>query len=147
MPKENELTDNVESMLKDRGYTTLREVIPIECEKWEYPYRVDLIFYKDPNEATAVEFKDASLRSGGKIARAFEQIQKYRTLHYKNINIKKWCICPSFGYSDQYVDRMTFVMVSDFTQKFLNRFDICLMLIEDKEIIIDRNTPRRDEVE
>jgi hypothetical protein len=144
--QEQEKTDKVESFLKSRGYTTQRETIPIECEKWEYPYKVDLIFYKNPNDAIGVEFKDASLRSGGKIAQAFQQVQQYRKLNYRGIKVTKWCICPSFGNNDGGLDGFMYTVVQDFVQKFINYFEIGYFWTDFNQIIIDSFTKGRIDI-
>jgi len=141
MIKKSEIlkTNYIESLLKEKGYTTLREVIPIECEKWERPYRVDLIFYKNPDEAVAVEFKDASLRSGGKIAEAYLQIEKYRKLKYKDLKIIEWCIFPSFYTPDEetHGNGESMLIVHDFVEYFFRKLNISYMWEHKKELYIN----------
>lgn len=95
MNEEEEFVNQIEKCLKENGCQTWREIIPDECKNWSLPYRVDLIFFRDDFGYIGVEAKDTNtLRSGGRIAKAVEQINtKYKNKTYFNgITINKWSI-------------------------------------------------------
>ena len=92
---EENLVLEIERCLKENGCTTWREVVPDNCENWNLPYRVDLIFYRDDFGFVGIEAKNTNtIRSGGKIAKAIEQINdKYRNqTYFKGNLIEKWGI-------------------------------------------------------
>ena len=86
---EKSYMDDLEDFLKKYGFETWREVCPDNSR-----LRVDLIFYRNEFGFIAVEGKNLnSLRQGGKIAKAINQINKYKELTFFNgIKIPKWCL-------------------------------------------------------
>jgi len=91
---ESQYLNKIQKVLEENNCKVWREVIPDQHKNREYPYRIDLIFYRDDLGYIAVEGKNThSLRQGSIFAKAILQIQKYRNLTYfdgKNIN--KWCV-------------------------------------------------------
>lgn len=92
---EEDFVNEVEQCLKQNGCQTWREVIPDQCEKWEMPYRVDLIFYRNDIGFIGVEAKNTNtLGAGGKIYNAIKQIdEKYRNkTYFKGNMIERWAL-------------------------------------------------------
>ncbi len=92
---EQSFVDEVEQCLKDNGCQTWREVIPDQCQDWEMPYKVDLIFYKDEFGYVGVEAKNTNtLGAGARIYNAIKQIdEKYRNkTYFKGNIIEKWAL-------------------------------------------------------
>jgi hypothetical protein len=138
--------DEIESFLKEKGYKTWREVIPDQCEGWEKPYRVDLVFYNEKYGYIGVEAKYLNtLGQGGIIAQAFEQIKKYRTYTYFKGNlISRWCIAPRFEYREFGDAERTIC----FIKTFLNYYDVSFLEFKKysnkdyNRIVIDALTPK-----
>jgi len=114
---EKEYLDKIENFLRHNNCKTWREVIPDDCEFWEKPYRVDLVFYRDDFGFIGVEAKEINtLGSGGIIAQAFEQLKNYREFTYfKGNRLNRWC--------------MTFA-ISKMNQEFLNKNMVTLTFIK-----------------
>jgi len=92
---EGEFLDEVEKCFKENGFKTWREEIPDKCKGWEYPYKADLIVWREDVGYIGVEGKNTNtLRSGGKFAKAIKQInEKYRpNTFFNGILIKKWAV-------------------------------------------------------
>ena len=89
---EIEFVNDLENFLKDAGFKTFREVVPNQHQDGrEYPFKVDLIFWKEGLGYFAVEVKNCSIRSGGEIGKAIEQILKYRDMTYfDGVKIPNW---------------------------------------------------------
>ena len=92
---EQSFVDEVEQCLKDNGCQTWREVVPDQCEGWDMPYRVDLIFYRDDFGYVGVEAKNTNtLGAGARIYNAIKQIdEKYRNkTYFKGNLIERWTL-------------------------------------------------------
>ena len=127
---EKEYVNKIELFLNNNNFKTWREVIPIECQKWEKPYRIDLIFYKKDLGYFAVEAKYLNtLGQGGKVAGALEQIKKYRNLTYfNNIKIKEWSIVLHHNVYDNMDD----MIITRFIKHFLNYYNVGLLDFQEK---------------
>jgi len=126
---EEKFIDIVEKCLVENGCKTWREVIPDNCKKWDKPYRVDLIFYRDDFGYIGAEGKNINtLGQGGVISGAVDQIQnKYRNQTYFNGNfIEKWCLLVPTEASQYNKNSMDRVVV--FLRHFLKkRYNILLL--------------------
>ena len=72
---EEDFVNEVEQCLKDNSCQTWREVVPDSCEKWDMPFRVDLIFYRNDFGFVGIEAKNLNtLGAGGRIYDAIKQI-------------------------------------------------------------------------
>lgn len=91
---EEQFVNELEINLNKLNYKTWREVIPCECDKWNKPYRVDLIVWHPTFGFIGIEAKNThSLRQGAILAQAVRQIEIYKKLHFFNgIKINRWCI-------------------------------------------------------
>ena len=127
--------NEVENCLKENGCETWREVIPDSCENWEKPYRVDLIFHRNDIGFIGVEGKNTNtLRSGGEIAKAVEQInKKYKNqTYFKGNIIENWAILvPSktiWDFKEDEISKRIKKEVIIFLRNFLNyMFNISLL--------------------
>jgi len=131
---EKEYVDRLEKFLKDCGFKTWREVIPKEHKYIEFPFRVDLIFYREDIGYIGVEAKNfRSLRQGGAVAKAINQIDKYRLLTYLNeeIKIKKWSIASPISIpaiTSKEIEERVLMELSSFIQHFIDyQYDIKLL--------------------
>jgi len=115
MMNEQLFIDKVQKFLEEKGCKVFREVIPDQCFLWEKPYKVDMIIYRKDIGYISFEGKDLkTLGQGAVIARAFEQIKKYKELTYfKGIKIDRWVILLNFE---------EFLNQSDRTLEFIRCF-------------------------
>jgi len=127
MKNEAEFVDKIALILLRNGFKIIKEAIPDECKLWENPYRIDLLCLKN-NDIWIIEAKDCSLRAGGEFAKAFEQIQKYRNLHFSGKKATKLIIAPNYDVYN--------LIAEDFIQHFFNHFKISILSIQ-KQLIID----------
>jgi len=139
---EEKFIDIVEKCLTDCGCKTWREVIPDNCKDWENPYRVDLIFYRDDFGYIGVEGKNINtLRSGGKIYNAVEQIEnKYKKQTYFGGNfISRWCVLVPTEVN--WISEEVMNEIKLFIKNFLRRgYKISLMEYSGGGITIDSYT-------
>ena len=121
--REKLFIDKVQKFLEERGCDIFREVIPDQCFLWEKLYRVDMIVYRKDFGYVAFEGKDLrTLGQGSVIAKAFEQIKKYREYTYfKGIKINKWTILLNFEDFLNQSDRTL-----EFIRTFFRHYDIYL---------------------
>lgn len=142
---EKEFVDKVELLLKECGFETWREVIPDQHEYKEFPFRVDLIFFKQGLGYFALEAKNfRTIRQGSAFAKAIEQINKYRNLtFFKGMKINKWLLAspyeiPSITTKD--IEERVISEVKVFIKHFINyMYDISLLeFIEYDNHIWDR---------
>jgi len=92
---EYERLDDVESFLKQCNIEVWREVIPDQCNHWELPYKVDMIFSISNYGLIGVEGKKINTHGqGSKYAQAYLQIRdKYKDKTYFNgKKIRRWCV-------------------------------------------------------
>jgi len=140
---EHNFLDEVEECLKKNGCKTWREVIPDNCKNWKYPYKVDLIFYRDDFGYIGVEGKNINtLRSARKISNAIDQINmKYKNQTYFNGNlISRWCIAAP--YDVEWMSEESQDLMKIFLKNFLNtRYNISMMEYNGS-IIIDPYTKK-----
>ncbi len=142
---EKEYLDNIQKFLGDCGFTTWREVVPDIHKDKEFPFRIDLIFYRKDVGYIAVEGKNIrSLRQGSIFAKAVEQINKYRNLTFFNgVKIKKWCISAPLNIAyivSKDIEEIVLNEITHFIKHFLNYyFDISLLELDLKRrVVIDR---------
>ncbi len=92
---EQDYVDNLKYTLENLGYSVWTEVVPDQCEGWDMPYRVDLIFYRADFGYVGVEAKNTNtLGAGARIYNAIKQIdEKYRNkTYFKGNIIEKWAL-------------------------------------------------------
>ena len=148
MDNEKLFLDEIENIIKKKGFLTWREVIPNECKKWTLPYRVDMVVFSIQSGYIGIEAKYLNTYSqGAVIAQAVEQIKKYRVLHYfeKNRLITKWAVClHHFEYVNERdnVWNIANKRVGLFVQSYLRFYNISWVEYNDTKdkIIIDSNT-------
>ena len=121
--------DKVEKCLIKNGCKTWREVVPDSCKDCKFPYRVDLILYRNDIGYIGVEGKNINtLRSAKKISNAIDQINiKYRKQLYFNGNIiSRWCIVAP--YDVDWISEEALNLMKTFLKNFLNtRYNISMM--------------------
>lgn len=135
--------NKIEKVLIENGFNVWREVIPNECKMWKNPFRVDFIFYRKDIGYVGVEAKNIrSLRQGSIVAKAFEQVKKYKNLTYFNgITIDRWCISFKTSPKDYGSIISTERNILEFLNYFLGYYDIGVLTF-DGRIIIGKNTKR-----
>lgn len=141
METEKEYLDVVENIFKKNGYLTRREVIPDECKKWEHPWAIDLVVYKEDKGYLGIESKFLNtLRAGGVLGKAFKQIMKYRSCHFNGIKINRWAISPSFN------DNECSININIFIQNFFNEFDVEICFLKHNSILLNPYTKKSEEL-
>lgn len=134
---EEDYIDEIEVCLKLNNFETWREVIPDQCKKWNMPLRVDLIFYRSDIGYIGVEAKNIrSLRNGGVIAKAIQQINKYRNLTYfEGVKIKRWALTFPTSKDDYYdaVDKNFMNNIMTFLLYFLQVYETDLLYYSSNE--------------
>jgi len=146
---EYEYVNKLETFLRKNGCKTWREVIPDNCEFWDKPYRVDLVFYRDDLGYIGVEAKELNtLGQGSVIAQAFEQIKKYRDFTYFHGNrLNRWCMTFALSKMEQeYFNKN--MITFNFIKNFFSVYDISILEFKEYEnssynsIIIDSLTKK-----
>ena len=135
---EEDYVDSVQSFLESCGCLVWREVVPNECKKWKQPFRVDMIIYREDFEYIGIEAKYFNtLRSGGRVAEAFEQLKKYKPLTYlNNIKIKRWgMLLGTNEYSDFAIG--TNRNIKEFLKHFIKHFGFSLVEFGHDYVVID----------
>ncbi len=150
---EEQYLNKIQRVLENCGCEVWREVVPDEHKNREYPFRVDLILFRNDLGYIAVEGKNCNtLRQGSVIGKAVKQIEKYRELHYFNgIEINKWCVTlpqktARFINGDE-IEKKEFqsaliTEISFFVKNFLKyMYDILLLeFVGDNRIMINSYT-------
>lgn len=141
---EKTFLDKVEKCLQNNKCQTWREVVPDSCKDWKFPYRVDLIFYRNDFGFIGVEGKNINtLRSAKKISNAIDQINnKYKNQTYFNGNlISRWCIIAP--YDVDWMSEESQKLMKTFLKNFLNtRYNISFMEYKNDFIEIDTYTKK-----
>jgi len=134
---EKEYVDALEIFLIKNGFKVWREVVPDRCKNWDQPWRVDLIAYHLDVGYIGVEAKNMNtLRSGGKIAGAIEQLKRYRgETYFDGINIDNWSLgCPHQDFNDGLRD------LNLFLSYFLGYYNLLFLEFEENRIVLGKNS-------
>jgi hypothetical protein len=137
---EETFVDQVSLFLEQRGFKIKREVSPDECKNWNRPYRVDLIIFREDIGYVGIEAKSFnSLRKGGEIAKAFEQLKRYIPFHYFGESISKWGLLIYTNPFEETSIGQCQREVKEFIKNWLNFYSINFIEVDyDSQGKIDR---------
>lgn len=137
---EQQFVNDLENKFIEFGCKTWREVTPLECKDWKNPFRVDLIVFRQDIGYIGIEAKRTdSFDKGAIIAKAFEQIKKYREkTYFKGIKIDRWAIAlPVKSINSEPGTRINL-----FVQHFLGFYGVEVLRLEENRICISENTKK-----